>query len=164
MKPRSRQKYKGRKEAGTFTRIPHAVQDSANWQSCSGTAIKLLCDVARQFNGKNNGDLCASIGVLRSKGWKSPDTLRWALQELRHYGFLTLTRQGGLNCPSLYALSWREIDHCGGKLDCAPTSVASGEWKTPRERFRRAKKNAEPSTDSVAGRYGLRASEHQEAA
>jgi len=164
MKPRSRQKHKGRKVMGTFTRIPHAVQDSSNWKACGPSAIKLLCDVARQYNGRNNGDLCASISVLRPRGWTSPDTLRWALRELQHYGFLTLTRQGGLNCASLYALTWQAIDDCGGKLDCGPTSVASGEWSVPRELFVRPKKNRETSTDSEADRYGFRSSGRQEAA
>src|SRR5690606_31663189 len=104
MKPRSRAKYKGRREGGTFTAIPHAVQDSPNWRQCSGTAIKMLCDVARQYNGRNNGDLCAALSVLRPYGWKAPETVGFALRELRHYGLLLLTRQGGLHGPSLYAL------------------------------------------------------------
>lgn len=164
MKPRNRQKHKGRKESGTFSLIPHAVQDSPNWQACGGTAIKLLCDLVRQYNGRNNGDLCASIGLLRSRGWNSPDTLRWAIRELRHYGLLTLTRQGGLNCASLYAVTWLAIDECGGKLDCASTVVASADWKTPREPYCRPKKNASPSTDSVVDRYGFRSSEPKKAA
>jgi len=144
--------------------IPHAVQDSPNWKACGGSAVKLLCDVARQYNGRNNGDLCASISVLRSRGWTSPDTLKWALRELRYYGFLTLTRQGGLNCASLYAVTWKPIDDCGGKLDCPSTSVASSDWKVPREPFIRPRKNSEPSTDSVADRYVFRSSGRQEAA
>ena len=90
MKPRSRQKQKGRSESGTFTSIPHRVQDSDNWRQASGTAIKLLCDIARQYNGRNNGDLCASLSVLKPKGWTSPETVTWAARELRHFGFITL--------------------------------------------------------------------------
>lgn len=61
MKPRSRQKHKGRREGGNFVMIPHAVQDSAAWAMASATAIKMLCDLARQYNGRNNGDLCAAL-------------------------------------------------------------------------------------------------------
>lgn len=164
MKPSRRQKVKGRRESGTFTAIPHAVQDSANWRACGGTAIKLLCDLARQYNGGNNGDLCASISVLRPRGWNSPDTLKHALLELRHFGFLKLTRQGGLNCASLYAVTWHAIDDCKGKLECASTVVPSGDWKEPRAPYKRPEKNRKPSTETVVSRYGYRTSERQRAA
>ena len=115
MKPRSRRKHKGRSESGTFTAIPHNIQDSANWRQASGTAIKLLCDIARQFNGRNNGDLCASLSVLKPKGWTSPETVTHAARELRHYGFITLTRQGGLYLgASLYALTWIPSTNAAG--------------------------------------------------
>lgn len=157
MKPRSRSKHKGRRESGTFTAIPHNVQDSANWRQASGTAIKLLCDIARQYNGRNNGDLCASLSVLKPKGWTSPETVTHAARELRHFGFITLTRQGGLYIgASLYALTWHPIHECGGKLDCAATAVASGEWKRPKPPFIRPAKNRKPYTPSVADQYAIR--------
>lgn len=165
MKPRSRLRYKGRRESGTFTAIPHAIQDCANWRQCKATAIKMLCDVARQYNGHNNGDLCAALSTLRPYGWTSPETVLWALRELRHYGFLLLTRQGGLHAPSLYALTWRPIDECGGKLTCAqPTRVAPGGWREQRERFKRPSKNRKASTPSVADRYAIRSSGAKKAA
>lgn len=165
MRPRSRQRHKGRRESGTFTAIPHALQDCANWRQCSGTGIKLLLDLARQFNGRNNGDLCAALSVLRPHGWNSPDTVGNALRELRHYGFLLLTRQGGLHGPSLYALTWYAIDECGGKLTCAhQTSVAPGGWREPRERFKRPPKKRNATTPSAADRYAIRSGEGKRAA
>lgn len=166
MKPRSRLRHKGRSESGgTFTAIPHAIQDCANWRQCSATAIKMLCDVARQYNGRNNGDLCAALSVLRPYGWTAPETVLWALRELRHYGFLLLTRQGGLHAPSLYAVTWKPIDDCGGKLTCAkPSPVPPGDWKQPRERFKRPSKKQTASTPSVADRYAIRSSDSKKAA
>ena len=164
MKPRSRRKQKGRRDSGTFTAIPHAVQDSANWHACSGTAIKLLCDLARQYNGSNNSDLGASMTVLAPRGWKSPSTLNHALHELRHYGMIVLTRQGGLNMPSLYAVTWHAIDACKGKHDCAATTTPPGDWKTPcSEPFKRPRKQ-NASTESVSARYGIRSSKVKKAA
>lgn len=158
MRSRNRIKAKGRSESGGFIAIPHAVQDSANWRQCSATAIKLLCDMARQFNGRNNGDLTGALSVLRKRGWSSPDTITWALRELRHYGLLQLTRQGGLHGASLYALTWKPIDDCGGKLDCGPTNVATGAWREAVPRFRRPPKSRKSATPSVAGRYAIRSS------
>lgn len=164
MKPRDRKKYKGRREGGTFTAIPHAVQDSANWRQCSGTAIKMLCDVARQYNGRNNGDLCAALSVLRPYGWTAPETVGFALRELRHYGLLKLTRQGGLHGPSLYALTWQAIDECGGKLETPATVTAPADWKEPREPYVRPRKKRNATTPSVADRYAIRSGEPKKAA
>jgi len=149
VKPRNRARHKGRTERGSFTLIPHAVQDSSNWRACGGSAIKLLCDLARQYRGSNNGDLCASMSILKPKGWTSPETINFALRELRHYGLIVQTRQGGLHAASLYALTWHAIDECGGKLDCAATFAAPGNWRLPvAARFKRPKKIRKASTDS----------------
>ncbi len=156
MKWRDRIGRKGRRDSGTFTSIPHAVQDSANWQRCSGTAIKLLLTLARQYNGRNNGDLSTSNGTLARFGYRPSGAINVAKKELRHYGLIVQTRQGGLHRASLYAISWRAIDDCGGKLDLAPTRVAPGDWNQPREPFVRPTKNKAPAripsrtaTDSV---------------
>lgn len=141
-KQRSRIKHKGRAESGTFTMIPHAVQDSQNWHACRGSAIKLLCDLARQYNGRNNGDLCACMTILKPLGWTSPETVHYALRELLHYGLIKLTRQGGLHAASLYALTWRAIDECEGKLECKATKVPPGDWREPKARYRRPAKHS----------------------
>lgn len=148
-KRRSRLNHKARREGGTFYAIPHAVMDSANWRRCSAPSIKLLMDLARQYNGKNNGDLCATMSLLRERGWSSSDTVTVALRELRHFGFLTLTRQGGMPQASLFGLTWHAIDECGGKLDVMSTSVAPGEWKIERPKFKKPKKKqkATPAAD-----------------
>ena len=142
--------------------IPHAVMDSANWRQCSGTTVKLICDLARQYNGHNNGDLCAALSVLKRRGWNSGDTVGNALREARHYGLLLLTRQGGLHRASLYALAWLAIDDCGGKLERSASATPPGDWKQPREPFKRPpkkrpeKQNATPP--SGADRAAIRSS------
>ena len=45
-------------------------------------------------------------------------------------GMIELTRQGGLNGPSLYAFTWFGIDACKGKLDVSENPVPSGKWKS----------------------------------
>ena len=149
MKPRNRQKHRGRKESGTFTSFPHSIQDSPNWSLASGTSVKLLLDIARQYNGFNNGNLCASMGVMKSRGWTSPEVLTWARRELLHFGFIAETKLGGFGLgPSLYAITWRPIDDCKGKHHCPATKTASGAWKVPKPPFVRGK-NHEPHTSSV---------------
>ena len=170
MKPRDRRRHKGRREGGTFTAIPQAVQDSDNWRQCSATAVKMLCDLTRQYTGRNNGDLCGALTTLRPYGWKHDETIGNALRELRHYGFILLTRQGGLGIgPNLYALAWRAIDECGGKLqEVTPGQVAPGGWKEPKPPYRRPtkvrKEKQNATTPSVADSYAIRSSGRKKAA
>lgn len=153
MNARDRRKHKGRAEGGGYLALPHAVMASPNYRALSAHAIKLLCDLGGQFRGHNNGDLSAAWAIMKPLGWRSRDTLGRALRELLAAGMIELTRQGGLNRCSLYALTWIAIDECRGKLDVAPTRVPSGLWKS------QASGSAKPSTATVSGRHGYRVSE-----
>jgi len=75
----------------------------------------MLNDIARQYNGKNNGDLVATWKVMQPKGWSSKTTLKKAIDELIYYGFIVMTQQGGISVgekqrPNLYAVTWQRID------------------------------------------------------
>ncbi len=108
-----------RRKKGTFFSLPHEVMDHSDFLSLKPRAHKLLLDLGRQYNGYNNGDLCAAFSVMQKRGWTSNDQLQKAKKELLEKELLILTRQGGRrkNMPSLYALAWLNIDECGGKLD-----------------------------------------------
>lgn len=112
-----------------FFSFPKSILNSSEYSALSAIAVKLLVDLAAQYNGRNNGDLCAAWKLMRLRGWKSHDTLYRAIKELESTGFLERTRQGGRNRPNLYAISWLAIDYCGGKLDISETSIASNRWK-----------------------------------
>ena len=73
--------------------------------------------------------------MMKARGWRSNDQLRKALAELEYYEFLTMTRQGGRNHCSLFALGWFAIDHCKGKHDCKETTLPVNGWKKEREAF-----------------------------
>lgn len=152
MKDKNRAKHTGRRKSDTFTLIPHALIDSENWKRASPTAICLLLEVARQYNGYNNGNLCASRTVLRPRGWTSPEVITWATRELLHFGFIIRTKRGGLHMgPNLYALTWQAIDDCKGRHHCAATKVAPGNWKEEKPAFVRPEKNRKRNTPSVPG-------------
>lgn len=131
MKSFRRERFTGRRDNGTFFRIPTTVLDSAAFTGLSFKARALLLDLGAQFRGHNNGDLAAPWSWMRRRGWKSKDTLRRALLELLAAGMIEQTRQGGLHCPSLFAFSWIEIHECGGKLEVSATRTPSGKWRTP---------------------------------
>ncbi|ODB82751.1 hypothetical protein A3193_18555 [Candidatus Thiodiazotropha endoloripes] len=128
----SRQKARGRKESGPFVAIPKQVLESSAYAVLTAHEVKLLIDLTVQYNGSNNGDLCVAWSMMKTKGWKSKGTLYRAIKGLLERGFLVLTRQGGKHKPSLYAITFRAIDECKGKLDVQPTVTALNSWKKNR--------------------------------
>lgn len=122
---RNRSKLKGRAENGTFAMLPHPVMDSEDFRALSGSALKVLLGLLRQFNGRNNGDLSATFKVAKSWGIGSKETLTHALNELQEREMILRTREGKFLNPggqcALYAVTWRRIDECKGKLEVAAT-------------------------------------------
>ena len=124
-----RRRLKGRQTTKSFVRFPHDLLNHENFRTLSPRATKLLIDISAQYNGRNNGDLCAPLSAMRKRGWKSSDQLFKARKEVVDRGFALLARQGGTNRCSLYALTWFPIDECDGKLDIALTTTAPNNWK-----------------------------------
>lgn len=124
-----RKNIKGRRTSGSFLALPHNVLNHPDFISLSPRAIKLLIDLAAQFKGKNNGDLCATFSMMKKRGWNSNDQLKKATDELIQKSLLQLSRQGGRHCSNLYALTWKSIDECDGKLDIEPTRLAPRSFK-----------------------------------
>ncbi|NBW13577.1 MAG: hypothetical protein EBR82_36785 [Caulobacteraceae bacterium] len=104
----------GRKSAkrtvGHFVMLPNTVLRSPGYRALSHTARSLLVDIAMQYKGGNNGALVACEKYLRPLGWKSKDVISRSVKELLEKGLLIKTRQGGLNSPSLFALSFHNLD------------------------------------------------------
>jgi hypothetical protein len=122
-------KAKGRRLGWSFAPVPHHVLESQEYAALGASAVKLLMDLYAQYRGANNGDFTAAWSYMKKRGWRSKDTLGNALAELLEAGWITKTRQGGKHVASLFAVTWKPIDHCGGKLDVAPTHVASNAWR-----------------------------------
>ena len=105
-----------------FLHIPTAITAHQDFIELTPHALKLLIDIAQQYNGYNNGDLCASMTIMKLRGWKSNDTLSKRLKELADKNWILKTRTGGLRMgPDLYAITWHPIDDCNGKIDISPT-------------------------------------------
>ncbi|UUZ49508.1 hypothetical protein LP420_04225 [Massilia sp. B-10] len=80
---------KSRKKGVTpFLLVPMALLNCPKYRALSSSAVKLLYDIASQFNGKNNGDLCAAWKIMRPKGWKSEATLHKAKRSWSRPGSL----------------------------------------------------------------------------
>jgi hypothetical protein len=120
---------KGRKDDHkSYAGIPRIVLDSPDYQNLSDKAARLLLEMARQFRGRNNGDLTAAHSVLKKRGnaFKRQATISKAVNELLAANLIIKTREGRFTNPgalcALYAITWREINDCNGKnLEVKPT-------------------------------------------
>jgi len=118
---------KGDKPSGKFAAVPLSLVKSPEFRSLGGNAVKLLLAIYAQYNGNNNGDLCAAWSVMHEQyGFSSRGTLNRALRELLETELIVRTREGYFQNPggrcSLYAVTWLPVHDCPGKrLDHRPT-------------------------------------------
>jgi len=88
--------------------------------------LKLLIDLAAQYNGFNNGNL--SIAEVRHR-WPSRDKTTRAERWLIDNNWIIKTKIGGLGIgPNLYAVTWWPIDDCKGKHHYQAETVPSHAW------------------------------------
>ena len=118
-----------KRERGGYVALAHVILRSESFANLSPKAVKLLMDLLAQYKGDNNGDLCAAWTLMKKRGRNSKATLWNALEELKEKGWIEVSRQGGRNRASLYAVTFFSVDECKGKLDIAPTGSPKGTWK-----------------------------------
>lgn len=123
----TRKRTKGRAERGTFLILPHALLDCPDLRNLSGSATKVLLMICRQLRYENNGDLSAPFSNASKWGIGSKSTLAKALRELEAANLICRTRTAVFQNPaakcSLYAVTWRAVDECKGKLEIAATAT-----------------------------------------
>lgn len=106
-----------------YFHLHRGLLDCSDFIELKGNSLKALIDLGSQYNGFNNGDLCASMSVMKKRGWNSNQQLTKGIKELLARNLIVQTRQGGFNIgPNLYAITWQPIDHCSGKLDMPSTT------------------------------------------
>ena len=149
---KKRAKLTGKGKNHTFLALPHFMMASPEWARLSGSALKLLIEIARQFSGYNNGDLSIPLSSMKKRGFNSASKLDRCKKELIASRFILLTRQGGLNQCSHFAVSWLPIDECKGKLEIAAERNASHAWKNSavQSRIRINTSSISPDTGAIA--------------
>lgn len=130
---------KKRPKAHPYAAIEHRVIDSPAFADLSSSAVRLLVVMARQLNGKNNGQLQATYSYVSKLGINSEHTLKDALAQLVSHGFVYRTRSHGANRTwARYAVTWLPIqDKTGlfldGFVSCAWRYWEPMEKKAPRK-------------------------------
>lgn len=99
--------------------LPKVLMEHPDFRELTPAANKVLMVLGCQYNGKNNGDLAATMKMMLPWGGMSKGTLARALRELQERNLVIKTRthfrgRDGAR-PTLYALSWVPIDPCPGK-------------------------------------------------
>ena len=144
---------KNRRESTGFTKLPYCVQDSPNFTKLSSNAIRLLLDLIRQHRGSNNGALIAAWSCMQKRGWRSPDTLHYAILELLHFQFVVRTKVGGKNRYAHYALTWTTVDVSDDESYrrlYVETGIIPNLYKTEQELYKRPAKKAKKRAKLIA--------------
>ena len=146
----------GKATHANFVGIERSVLNSDAFIALSLMARALYLDLRRQFNGRNNGDICAADEVLRPYGW-SHSSIAKALKLLMEHGLIVKTRQGGIGAmsrtPCLYGFTDLPImaNPAKGVAGAMP-SLAYREFK-PAPKPKRVRKKVEGSRGEREGAY-----------
>lgn len=142
-----------KRDGGGHVAIPFAVLNGAAYLGLNAHARMLLWDLAAQYRGDNNGDLCMAFKLMKPRGWKSEETLNKAKLDLLGARLIVETRKGARpNKCSLFALTWYALDDCNGKLDISARSFPRGaytEKDRPPVMVSSGRKNASLTTAGV---------------
>jgi hypothetical protein len=103
---------RSRRILGRFLALQHYLLGSLAWKSLSLPARCTFIELARTFNGSNNGRLAMSARMLSQEMPISRQTGQRALVELEQRGFISRIRPGGFNVKSGIgrATEWRLND------------------------------------------------------
>ncbi|MGZ8964527.1 MAG: hypothetical protein ACXW17_07620 [Methylomagnum sp.] len=132
-------KAKGRANCGRFYPVPYVLNDSPAFISLSFVAFKLWHNLMRQYNGRNNGRICAVPSQMEKRGWAESSLFK-ALAELQEKGFIEKTRQGGLGPMGSRICTYYRLTHLPLDADeeleisRAPPTNKYLKWKPPTEK------------------------------
>ena len=120
-------KYKVDFGGGRVLALPYRLLVHPAFDNLSPKAIAVLIKLARNYNGRNNGDLSCTADMLAKGRPMDAKTLASALDELLEAGLIVRTREyrkgreRGMARCALYAITWAAIDECPGKeLETGP--------------------------------------------
>jgi hypothetical protein len=80
-----------------FVMLPKWMLASAAWRSLSGEAVAAYIELARRYNGSNNGTLHLSAREFAALRGSCKDTAARALRELIEKGFIEIVQASGFS-------------------------------------------------------------------
>jgi DNA-binding MarR family transcriptional regulator len=124
---------KGRKIRGRFAHLPRAAMDHQAVATLSHAQFRVLVLMAGQYNGKNNGALGLTAKQAAQQGIASERTFYRALRELEERGLIERTFPASRipPRPTMYALTWRDVDDTEYTVQQAPPKNSYRKWGGP---------------------------------
>lgn len=109
---------KGRsKGTGRFVMLTYDMLSSPAWEALSAQARSVLIQIAKSYDGKNNGRIGASNHNLSNQSKVSKNTVTKAIRELVEAGFLEVVQVGAFSLKvrhaSEFRLTWQKCDKTG---------------------------------------------------
>lgn len=99
--------------------LTYDILASPAWEGLSAQARAVLIQIAKRYNGANNGTLAASVRDLARECRINKDTVKRTIEELIDAGFLELGQAGSFEYKKRHAaeyrLTWHSCDKTGQK-------------------------------------------------
>ena len=116
------------KSKGRFLALPFNLIESPAFMSLSKSAVQVFFAMYARYNGKNNGQIVASVRSLAKTSHLTRSATQRAIVQLLERGFIIYTQKSWINCKykkaSIYALTTERIDG-------SPRLDKWKEWKAP---------------------------------
>jgi hypothetical protein len=81
---------------GGHIRLYWSLFDSVAWRALTHADIRVYLAMRRRLGKTNNGDISATLALMKHAGINSSSTLAAALSRLQALGFIEQTRRGGI--------------------------------------------------------------------
>jgi hypothetical protein len=98
---------RNRRACAPFVMLPFYLIDSAAYRSLNCASRGVLIEIARTFNGSNNGRLAMSVRTLAHRCHLAPATVTRALRELQDRQFIECVTPGSFDWKVRHASEWR---------------------------------------------------------
>jgi transposase len=105
--PRRRRPKRSQRSVSPFVKVHWYVLDSQGWHDLSLMARCAYVELARRYDGANNGMIGMSARDLGKRLNRSPSHAAKALRELEDAGFITITKQGTFKRKNRLASEYR---------------------------------------------------------
>lgn len=127
----NRQNQRGRSKGGErHIRLTHFMTGTDAWLSLKPAERAVYLDVARIYNGTNNGTLARSCRDTAKACNINKDTAARAYKALVERGFLDCMTPGGFSLKTRHATEWRLTEWPCDKTRVLP-SKAYQHWRPP---------------------------------
>jgi len=119
---------KGRNSGPSFTQLFHYMQDCLAWTTLTPADRAVILELARRYDGSNNGRIGLSARDAADRCWINKDTATRCFRTLEERGFITCTQESrfGFALAAEYRLNWQRCDRSGQ----IPTRAFLA-WKPP---------------------------------